>query len=148
MVNEDRTAPIIVEQEFDVVPTVLWSAISEQEQMIKWYFENIPDFKAEKGFETEFNIKSENRDFIHHWKVTEVVDQQKLVYEWTFHEIQGKSSSIFELFENEGGTLLRLTCDGLNTFPDDIPEFTRESAIGGWKYFIKNRLKEYIDQKS
>ncbi len=40
--------------------------------MRKWYFENIPAFKPEVGFETQFNVQSEERNFLHKWKVTEV----------------------------------------------------------------------------
>jgi hypothetical protein len=40
-----------------------------------------------------------------------------------------------------------LTVEVLEDFPDDIPEFRRESCIGGWNYFINHRLKEYLDKK-
>jgi len=33
------------------------------------------------------------------------------------------------------------------SFPDDIPEFSRESGFGGWKFFIKKSLKEFLEKK-
>ena len=41
--------------------------------MRQWYFENIPAFKAEVGFETQFEIHNQGRIFPHRWKVTKVV---------------------------------------------------------------------------
>jgi hypothetical protein len=32
------------------------------------------------------------------------------------------------------------------TFPDDIPEFRRDSCIGGWEYLIQKSLKEYLEK--
>jgi len=29
---------------------------------------------------------------------------------------------------------------------EDIPEFKRESRIEGWEYFIKERLREYLEK--
>jgi len=34
------------------------------------------------------------------------------------------------------------------SFPLDIPEFKRESCVEGWTYFIKKRLKEYLDKNN
>ena len=41
--------------------------------------------------------------------------------------------------------MLRLTDQTLESFPDDIPEFTRESGIEGWTFFINKSLKEYLE---
>ena len=138
--------PIVVEQTFDAVPEAVWKAITDIDQMRQWYFENIPDFKPEVGFETSFNVKSGERDFLHMWKVTEVVPGRKISYDWKFESYPGDSYVVFELFKEETGTRLRLTDVVRKDFPDDIPEFKRESCIGGWEYFRKGRLKEYLDK--
>ena len=72
--------PIVVEQTFDSYIGTVWDAIKKVEQMRQWYFKNIPSFRPEVGFETQFNVQSEERDFLHRWKVTEVVSQKKIVY--------------------------------------------------------------------
>ena len=48
--------PIVVEQAFDASKAAVWKAISEREQMIQWFFDNIPEFQAEVGFETQFDV--------------------------------------------------------------------------------------------
>ena len=137
--------PVIVEQLFNVSPHIIWKAISDIDQMHKWYFDNIPDFKPEIGFETQFDVDSGERIFRHLWKVIEVIPFKKLVYNWKYKGYDGDSNVIFELFENQNRTILRLTTQVLENFSQDIPEFKRESCVGGWKFFIQQRLKSFID---
>lgn len=113
--------------------------------MRKWYFENIPCFKAEVGFETRFNVKSQHRNFLHIWKVIKVVPFEKLSYNWTYEDYAGDSFVEFELFKMKKATHLKLTHHILESFPDNIPEFTRASGIEGWTYFIKKRLKNFLE---
>lgn len=142
MIN--RKTPVIVEQTFENTIETVWNAITQLELMKKWYFENIPDFKPVVGFETQFNVSSTTRDFLHQWKITEVLPQKKISYEWTYDGIIGKGLVSFELSKALDKTKLTLTSEGLNTFPDNIPEFTYESCLGGWNYFIKNRLLDFL----
>lgn len=137
--------PIIVEQTFNSSVESVWNAITDIEQMRKWYFENIPDFKPEIGFKTQFNVQSEERNFLHIWKVTDVLPQKLIKYNWKFENYTGESTSAFELFKQGDLTKLRLTVEILEDFPEDIPEFKRESCIEGWKYFLNNRLKEFLE---
>ena len=144
---DNRAEPIVVEQQFRQPANKVWAAITERDHMIGWFFNNIPEFKAEVGFETSFDVDSGNRVFSHLWKITEVVIPSKIVYHWSYPDFEGEGIVTFELVNNSSGTLLRLTNEGLHTFPDDIPEFTRESCLGGWKYFINENLKNYLDSE-
>lgn len=137
--------PIVVEQTFDASIDAVWKAITEIDRMRQWYFENIPSFKPEVGFETQFNVQSQDRNFPHMWKVTEVVPGKMITYNWKYDNYPGDSFVTFELFEQDNLTKLRLTVTILEDFPEDIPEFRRESCIGGWTYFIKERLKEFLE---
>lgn len=139
-------APITVEQIFDASLDIVWSAITEIDQMRQWYFENIPSFKAEIGFETQFNIENEARNFLHLWKVTEVQKGKMISYDWKYEEYPGNSFVVFELFELNNSTKLRLSHHIKESFPEDIPEFTRESGIEGWTCLINKSLKEYIEK--
>jgi uncharacterized protein YndB with AHSA1/START domain len=141
--NED---PIIVEQTFNTSVDAVWNSITEIDQMRKWYFENIPSFKPEVGFETQFNVIGPTRNFIHLWKVTEVVPLKILAYNWKYEGISGDSFVKFELFEENKLTKLRLTHQVLVDFPDDIPEFKRESGVEGWNFFISKSLKEFLEK--
>lgn len=138
---------IILEESFQSSIESVWAALTEIEQMRLWYFDNIPSFNPVVGFETQFNIKSETRNFLHKWKVTEAVPLKKIKYEWTFEGYSGRSTSLFELFSQGDSTKLKLTVEVLEDFPDEIPEFRRESCIGGWNYFINNRLKKFLIKK-
>ncbi len=125
----------------------MWDAITNASEMRQWFFDNIPDFSAEVGFETSFNVKAPSRDFFHIWKVTEVVPLQKLTYSWRFKGFDARSFTTWELFDEGNQTLLRVTAAEGYRFPQDIPEFQRESGVGGWNYFIKERLKGYFEKK-
>jgi uncharacterized protein YndB with AHSA1/START domain len=140
--------PIIVEEYFNTHIEEVWRSITELNQMKKWYFENILEFKAEVGFETQFNVLSEERSFLHIWKVTEVIPNKKIVYNWTYEEYDGSADMVFELFDEKDSIKLQIRVIVLEDFPEDIPEFTRESCTGGWEYFIKGRLKEYIEKNN
>jgi uncharacterized protein YndB with AHSA1/START domain len=136
--------PIVVEQTFDTTLDTVWKSITEIDLMHQWYFDNIPAFKPEVGFETSFKVQSGGRDFLHLWKVTEVVPRKRISYDWRFAGYPGESSVAFELFDTGEFITLRLTVTVREDFPEDIPEFKRESCVDGWKYFIKERLKGYL----
>ncbi len=138
-------APIVVEQDFDRSASDVWAAVTEIDDMRKWYFDNIPDFKAEVGFAARFVVQSGARSFLHLWKVTEVVPQRKVVYNWKYEGIPGDSVVSFEVSGSKKSARLRVTTLVQEDFPEDIPEFSRESCLGGWTYFIRHRLKAYLD---
>ena len=139
--------PIIVEEFFDAEPSIVWAAITELKQMRQWFFENIPDFKPQVGFSVEFDVDAGERTFPHHWKITRVETGKLIEYNWNYTGYAGDAIVVFEVIPAKGSTMLRLTNIVTEDFQDDIPEFKRESCIGGWNYFIKQRLKEYLTTK-
>jgi len=136
---------IIVEEQLSAPISVVWDAITNLNSMKKWYFNNIPSFKPEVGFKTKFNVKSEDRNFLHLWEVIEVINFKKIVYNWKYAEYSGNSFVSFELFENNNNTKIKVTCKVTESFSDDIPEFKTESCREGWNYFIKQNLKKYLE---
>ncbi len=139
--------PVVVEQSFGASVETVWNAITDVDQMRRWYFENIPAFKPEIGFETQFTVQSQGRDFPHLWKVTEVVPLQKIEYNWKYDGYPGDSFVVFELFEQNDLTKLRLTTRVVESFPEDIPEFKRESCMDGWTYLINQSLRDFLAQR-
>lgn len=139
--------PIIVSQVFEASVEKVWKAITEVTQMRQWFFDNIPAFNPEVSFQTKFNVKAPSRDFLHLWTLTEVIPRQKLVYNWKYENCKGDSYVTFELTPHNEGTQLTLTVKVVADFPDDIPEFKRESCVGGWSYFIKERLYGFLLKK-
>ena len=144
---KSTNAPIIVEETYSVSMKNVWDAITELDQMKMWFFNQIESFKAEKGFETQFVVEVENRKFTHLWKITEVIPNQKIKYNWRYKEYKGDSFVTFELAKEANYIKLKLTAEVVSSFPSDIPEFTRESGINGWEYFIKKSLTEYLVPK-
>jgi uncharacterized protein YndB with AHSA1/START domain len=140
--------PIVVEETFNATIDAVWRSITQLDLMKQWYFDNIPEFKPEVGFETQFNVKSQDRDFLHMWRVTEVVPMKKIAYDWKYDSYPGDAFVVFELTGQDYSTKLTLTCNVREDFPDDIPEFSRESCLAGWKYFISQNLKEFLKRTS
>ena len=141
----EQGAPIIVEQWYPVDRETLWQAITEPEQMRRWYFAPMEDFRPEVGFVTEFDVTSGDRLFRHHWSVTAVEVGERLTYEWRYPGYPGGPvTTVWRLSEAENGTRLTVTCSGMQSFPQEVPEFTRSSCEGGWQYFLQGQLKAYL----
>ncbi len=97
--------------------------------MRQWFFEPITDFHAEAGFGTEFNVRCDDQDYLHRWKLTDVVPNARIVYDWRYGGVPGSSSVTWELSETPDGTKLTLTHKGIETFPQVNPVFSRDSGI-------------------
>jgi len=137
--------PIVVSQDYKATPLEIWNAITRPQQMRKWYFEQLQDFKAKVGFKTQFVIQHEDRIFTHQWEITKVIPQKKISYSWQYEEYSGLAEVSFEIHLSENSTTLTLTNIILENFPENIPEFTRENCLGGWQYFIQQELKKYFE---
>ena len=109
--------PVVVEQVFSASRDAVWKAITEIDQMRQWYFDNIPAFEPEVGFETQFTVTNEGRVFPHRWRVTEVVPLRKITYDWRFDDYPGHGLVTFELSPQGDGTTLKLTNIVLEDFP-------------------------------
>ncbi len=144
----ENDEPVVIEQTYNASLDAVWSSITEIDHMRQWYFENIPSFKPEVGFETRFNVQSQGRDFLHIWQVTEVVPLKRIKYNWNYENYPGDSFVVFELFKDNDETKLRLTAQVKESFPEDIPEFSRDSCVEGWTFFIKKRLREFLEKAS
>lgn len=139
--------PVIVEENFTASVSALWRALTEVNEMTEWFFENIPDFKAEVGFEIEFIVENEGRVFPHQWKVTEAIPEKRLTLEWKYGGYPGLSFVTFELENLTNGSKLTVTHTITEDFPDDVPEFSRENCQGGWEWFIGESLNGYMKGK-
>jgi uncharacterized protein YndB with AHSA1/START domain len=136
--------PLILEHVYHSTIALVWEAITDPANMRQWFFEQIETFKAEVGFYTQFEVSFEDKHFVHQWRITEMVPQKRITYNWRYAGYSGDSSVIWELIPEANLTRLRLTVNGLETFPQDMPEFTRESCMQGWNYFLGDRLKRFL----
>ena len=108
-------------------------------------------FKAEVGSQTRFNIqKTSQRDagpknFIHVWRVTEVIFETKITYSWKFEGLPGESFLTWELFPEEDVTRLKLSHIGLETFlPEQNPDLACDNFVKGWNYIIGTSLAGFL----
>lgn len=136
--------PVIIEEIFTQPAEKVWQALTNPIQMRAWFFENIPNFEPTIGFKTAFNVNSGERNFLHLWHVLKVEPLKKIVYNWKYDGYKGDSNLMMELKETDGKTALTITHTVLSDFEEGIPEFSRESCIGGWTYFINQNLKDYL----
>lgn len=137
--------PIVIERVFDAPAQTVWQAITDPNQMKQWYFAPLNSFKPEVGFETQFNVRHNEKDYLHIWKVTEVVPGKKITYNWKYGGKPGESSVTFELFPEGNKTKLKLTHEGLETFlPESNPELARGNFVQGWTHF-SSALKQFVE---
>jgi len=138
--------PFVIERIYGAPVEKVWKAISDKNEMRKWYFD-VSDFKPEVGFEFQFEGNNEGRIYLHLCKVMEVVTGRRLRYSWTYKGYEGQSYVTFELFAEGNKTRLKLTHEGLETFPD-IPDFRKENFITGWTAIIGEVLPAYLEGKN
>jgi len=136
--------PIIIERIFDAPISKVWEAISDNNKMKHWYFE-LEDFKPEVGFEFHFYGGPPEKVYTHLCKVMEVIPGKKLSYSWRYENYAGSSLLIFELFPEGEKTRLKLTHEGIETFPQDNKDFAKESFTAGWTQIIGTSLKDYLE---
>lgn len=140
-----KNEPIVIEETYNAGVERVWRAITDKDQMKQWYFD-LNAFKPEVGFEFKFDGQGQKGEkYVHLCKVTEVIPNKKLQYSWRYENYAGNSLVTFELFEEGEKTRLRLTHEGLETFPQDNSDFARESFNGGWTELIKHLLCQYLE---
>lgn len=142
-----KTRPIIVEQEMNASVSKVWEAITHRRQMKHWYFD-IENFVPEFGAEFKFVAGPDGKEYTHLIKITSMVQEHKISYDWKYDGIEGDSHVIFELFaEGDHKTRVKLTHEGTDSFPAYDTNFSRESFEQGWTEIIKTSLKEFVEKK-
>lgn len=139
-----KNQPLVVERLLNAPVNKVWEALTVKEKMRTWYFD-VSDFKPEVGFAFTFECEDKGVLFLHLCKVTAVEPNRKLSYTWKYQDFEGESLLSFELQPEGNKTRLILTHEGLETFPQHLESFTRESFTGGWDYFINKALPKYLD---
>jgi len=141
--NNLLAGAVVVERTFSAPPERIWKALTDVEEMRCWYFD-LKEFKPEVGFEFEFTVEHEGVKYCHLCKITEVIPQKKLAYTWRYKGHEGDSLVTFELFADGDKTRLKLTHEGLETFPK-TPSFARKRFMEGWTQIIGSSLKEFVE---
>jgi uncharacterized protein YndB with AHSA1/START domain len=137
--------PFVMQTTIIASAAKVWQALTDSNEMKEWYFD-IRDFKAQEGFEFTFNGGTEEHQYVHRCKVTEVVPIKKLTYSWRYGDYPGNSFVTFELFGEGNTTRLQLTHDGIETLGPGNPDFARKNFEEGWAQIIGTSLKEYLEK--
>lgn len=139
-------SPIITERVLNAPVEKVWKAITDRDEMKKWYFD-IAAFKPEVGFTFQFTGEGHKGEkYIHHCEVKEVVPMKKLSYSWRYEGLAGDSLVTFELSPEGDKTKITLKHSGIETFATDNPDFAKESFTEGWKHIIGISLPEYLEK--
>ncbi|HSR16861.1 MAG TPA: SRPBCC domain-containing protein [Ignavibacteriaceae bacterium] len=123
----------------------VWKALTEKNQMKKWYFD-IAEFEAEADFKFQFygeGLKGEK--YLHLCKIIEVIPEKKLSYSWKYENYPGNSLVTFELFSEGNNTRLKLTHEGIESFGTDNPDFAKKSFEMGWSEIIGKSIKDFVE---
>lgn len=142
------TAPFVIERTYNAPVSKIWEAITGKDQMKRWYFD-VSAFKPEPGFEFQFvGADPQGVKYVHLCKVIELVFEKKLSYSWRYQGFAGHSVVTFELFDEGKKTRLKLTHEGLDSFPSNNPAFDQKNFAEGWAYIIGKSLKQFIEQSN
>jgi uncharacterized protein YndB with AHSA1/START domain len=140
-----NNSPFLIERVYDAPVALVWKAISDRDEMKKWYFD-ISEFEAVPGF--KFRFHGENKEgvkFLHLCEVLEAIPGKKLSYSWQYEGEPGYTMVSFELFEEGEKTRIRLTHTGLETLPAK-PDYAASNFAEGWTYIIGTALKNYVEK--
>jgi uncharacterized protein YndB with AHSA1/START domain len=77
--------------------------------------------------------------------VQEAIPEKLISYSWRYDGYPGNSLVSFELNEEKNKTVLKLTHDGLHTFPKDISDFEKKNFEQGWTE-ISESLDNYLQK--
>ncbi len=113
--------PVKVEVLLNAPVERVWSAITNRDEMKKWYFK-LEEFIPAIGFTFSFEGGNEHTKYLHLCKVIEAVPNKKLVYSWRYDGFEGDSFVNWILKEEGEQTRLTLLHEGLETFPADQPD--------------------------
>ncbi len=135
--------PIKRTQTFESPADKVWAALTNKQQMKKWYFD-IPDFELKEGAVFNF-YESEARQFHHRGTVKEVVPNQKLSHTWT-HPSHSKGESLltWELQPQGDKTIVTLTHEGIENFADAGPDFSKANYEMGWDAILNIQLRNHL----
>jgi uncharacterized protein YndB with AHSA1/START domain len=137
---------LVLERTYHAPVARVWKALTDVDQMREWYFD-LKEFKPQVGFEFGFVVEHEGNTYDHRCQVTEVIPQKKIAYTWRYQGHEGNSLVTIELSPDGDKTRLKLTHEGLETFPK-TPAFARGNFEKGWTAIIGTELKQFVERSA
>ncbi|MEX0288510.1 MAG: SRPBCC domain-containing protein [Flavobacteriaceae bacterium] len=137
---------LIIKETYDAPVSTVWKALTDKDEMKKWYFE-LPEFKAEVGFKFTFPGQArDGKEYIHLCEVTEVIPLKKLQYSWCYKGYEGRSLVTFELEALQDQTILTLTHSGIDNFPKEAKDLHRGNFEKGWTELLTQIFPKYLKE--
>lgn len=141
--KSDVTDAVVIERTYNAPVARVWEALTDANQMRVWYFD-LKEFKPEVGFEFEFTVEHEGNSYHHICRITKIIPEKTLAYSWRYAEQEGDSLVTFELFAEGDNTRLKLTHEGIETFPK-TPAYARKNFEAGWTNIVGTELKQFVE---
>jgi uncharacterized protein YndB with AHSA1/START domain len=141
----DMNDSLKLEAAYNVSLLNVWKALTEVEQLKKWYFPQIIHFEPKVG--EVFMFTDDGSPYQKEWKVTRLENNRLLAHSWSYKGYPGNSEVIFELFRQNETTVLRLTHTGLASFPVD-PHFDYQRFEQGWEMILGQNLRRCLEDHS
>jgi len=141
----DLAEAVVVERTLNAPVARVWRALTDVDQMREWYFD-LKEFKPQVGFEFEFVVEHEGNRYHHLCRITEVIPEKKIAYNWRYKGEPGDSLVTFELFADGEKTRVKVTHTGIETFPK-TPAYARKNFEAGWTSIIGTELKQFVERK-
>ena len=138
-----KDEPIVIERKFNSSIEEVWKAITDKNEMKKWYFD-LKEFKPEVGFEFKFYGGTPENQYLHICIITRVEEERLITYSWRYDGYEGISYVTFELSAEGNQTRIKLTHEGLESFPGNNPDFAKKNFADGWLFIIGTSLKDYL----
>lgn len=136
--------PIIIERVFNAPAEKIWQALTDKDQMKKWYFD-LREFKPEVGFEFRFEGGPPGKVYVHICVITEVIPNKRFSHSWRYDGYGGITFVTWDLLAEGDSTRVTLKHEGLETFPQDEPDFARGNFEAGWNDIVGRSLKEFVE---
>jgi uncharacterized protein YndB with AHSA1/START domain len=71
-------APLVIERVFYAPVSVLWTALTDKDEMKQWYFD-LKEFKTEPGFRFSFTGGTEEKQYLHLCEVIDVIPKSSRI---------------------------------------------------------------------
>jgi len=140
--------PIRLQRVYHSPIATVWSAITDNAQLKKWYFDFSENFKLNVGHEFDWTAgPPEGKQWLHRGKIEEVITGKKLMHSWEYPGYQGKGMVIWELTEiDPSHTRLDFTFKILVPFDQNERDLKRSNFSEGWNHIIHTGLKEFLEK--
>ena len=140
--------PFKIERIYKASIQKVWAALTEKDQLKKWYFDFSEGFKLEVGHEFDWYAgPPDGKQWHHRGKILEVIPGKKLKHSWEYPGYTGKANVIWELSEVDTKTTkLNFTFEIVVPFEQTEEALKRKNFVEGWNHIVNVGLTEFVEE--